>query len=82
MLKILRRRLPMRRRNRSIARKRPISKIAGGESRLSPYDRSGAADQPRELLETAADAIGDEIDQFVLEHQHQLAPATPKMRRR
>ena len=49
---------------------------------LSPHDRSRAADQPRQLLETAADAIGDQIDQSVLEHQHQLAAVAAEMGRR
>ena len=31
------------------------------------------------MLEAAADAIGDEIDHSVLEHQHQLAAAASKM---
>src|SRR6266550_8182405 len=43
------------------------------------HDRSGAADQPRQLLEAATDAIGDEIDHLVLEHQHQLAAAASKV---
>lgn len=37
--------------------------------KLSPDDRSGAAEQPRELLESAADAVGDEIDHLMLEHE-------------
>jgi hypothetical protein len=32
------------------------------------------------LLEAAADAVGDEIDHAVLEHQHQLAAAAAEMR--
>jgi hypothetical protein len=35
------------------------------------FDRAGTADQPRQLLETDADAVGDEIDHAMLEHQHQ-----------
>mgnify|MGYP003289372920 CR=1 FL=1 len=46
-----------------------------------PHDRASAADQPRQLLEPAADAVGDEIDHAVLEHQHQLAAAAAEMRR-
>ena len=38
-----------------------------------PHDRPGAADQPRQLLEAAADAVADEINHPVLEHQRQLA---------
>src|SRR5450631_3737647 len=49
---------------------------------LAPDDRSGAADQPRQLPETAADAVGDEIDHSVLEHQHQLAALASKVDRR
>ncbi len=55
---------------------------AQGARRLAPDDRSGAADQPRQLLEAAADAIGDEIDHPVFEHQHQLAAVAAEMRRR
>ena len=50
-------------------------------SDLAPDDRSGAADQPRQLLEAAADAVGDEIDHLVLEHQHQLAALAAEMGR-
>ena len=42
---------------------------------LSPHDAPGSADQPGQLLEAAADAVGDEVDHAVLEHQHQLAAA-------
>src|SRR6266704_1026520 len=49
---------------------------------LAPDDRSGTADQPGQLLEAAADAIGDEIDHSVLEHQHQRAAAASKVGRR
>src|SRR5262245_40958423 len=47
----------------------------------APDDRSGSTDQSRQLLEAAADAIGDEVDHLVLEHQHQLAILTTKMGR-
>ena len=40
----------------------------------------GAAEQPRQLLEAAADAVGDEIDHAMLEHQHQLAAAAASSR--
>jgi hypothetical protein len=36
-----------------------------------PHDRACAADQPRQLLEAAADAIGDQIDHAMLEHQQE-----------
>ena len=49
---------------------------------LASDDRSGAADEPCELLETAADTIGNEIDELVLEHQRQPAALAAKMRRR
>src|SRR6202012_1353129 len=48
-----------------------VSRACGGLSkltRLTPHDGAGAADEPRELLETAADAVGNEIDKLVLEH--------------
>src|SRR3954470_24849535 len=51
-------------------------------SRLAPDDAPGAADQPRELPEAAADAVGDEIDHAMLEHQHQLAPPAAEIGRR
>ena len=38
---------------------------------LPPHDGPRAPHQPRQLLEAAADAVGDEIDHPVLEHQHQ-----------
>src|SRR5439155_410921 len=40
---------------------------------------AGAADQLRQLLESAADAIRDQIDQAVIEHQHQLAAPASKV---
>src|SRR5277367_988224 len=59
----------------------PGSKPRRGPSRArsAPHDRSRAADQPRQLPEAAADAVGDEIDQTMLEHQHQLAALTAEM---
>ena len=54
---------------------RGVANGAGTRVSLPPHDRSGASDQPRQLLEAAADAVGDEIDHPVLEHQHQLAAA-------
>src|SRR6185312_1180827 len=51
-------------------------------SGLAPYDGSGAADQPRQLLEAAGDAVADEIDHLMLEYQHQFAALAAEMGRR
>ena len=51
-------------------------------ARQPPYDRTGTPDQPHQLLETAADVVGDEIDHPMLEDQHQLAGLAAEMGRR
>jgi hypothetical protein len=51
-------------------RRRRMKRCGVGTKILSFYDRAGAADQPRQLLEAAADAVGHEIDHaFHVEHR-------------
>src|SRR5262249_54457430 len=49
---------------------------------LAPHDRAGTPDETGELPEAAADAVGDEIDHAMLEHQHQLAAIDAEVRGR
>src|SRR5450631_4156039 len=50
--------------------------------KLASNDRSGSADQPRQLLEAAADAVSDEIDQAMFKYQQQFAALIAEMRGR
>ena len=59
--------------------RRHIQIVRGPVCRL---DRAGAADQAGEGAEAAADAVGDEVDEPVLEHQHQIAALAAEMRGR